>query len=147
MNVGDIRGLCWKAARLPLESFLGPDMDLSPTASKLDASLAWFPALADQAALTVLHRIGIGAVLERNARLAVHLRNALEAKGVGFRSFPEPHGSTIISVPVNDPDAVMARLRPANVIVSVRTGTIRLAVHFYNLEEELARVAELIAGR
>ncbi|MFP3461600.1 hypothetical protein R5O87_12175 [Arthrobacter globiformis] len=113
MNVGDIRGLCWKAARLPLESFLSPDMDLSLTASKLDASLGWFPALADQAALTVLHRIGIGVVLERNARLAIHLRNALEAKGVGIRSFPEPHGSTI----------------------------------FYNLEEELARVAELIAGR
>ena len=66
----------WKAARLPLESFLGPDMDLSPTASKLDASLAWFPALADQAALNVLRRFGIGAVLERNARLALHLQNA-----------------------------------------------------------------------
>jgi selenocysteine lyase/cysteine desulfurase len=137
----------WKAARLPLESFLGPDMDLSPTASKLDSSLAWFPALADQAALAVLHRFGIGPVLERNARLALYLRNALEAEGVSFRSFPEPHRSTIISVPVDDPDAVMARLRHANVVVSVRAGSIRLATHFYNLEEELVRVAELIAGR
>lgn len=137
----------WKAARLPLESFLGPDMDLSPTASKLDASLAWFPALADQAALAVLRRFGIGAVLERNARLALHLRNALEAEGVDFLSFPERHRSTIISVPVDDPDAVMARLRHANAVVSVRAGRIRLATHFYNLEEELDRVAELIAGR
>ncbi|WP_314193348.1 hypothetical protein [uncultured Arthrobacter sp.] len=92
----------WKAARLPLENFLGPAMDLSPTASKLDASLAWFPAR---------------------------------------------HRSSIVSVPVDDPDAVMARLREANVVVSVRAGRIRLATHFYNCEEELDRVAGLIAGR
>jgi selenocysteine lyase/cysteine desulfurase len=41
----------------------------------------------------------------------------------------------------------MVRLRRANVVVSVRAGRIRLATHFYNLEEELDRVAELIAGR
>ena len=29
----------WKAARKPLESFYGPAMDLSPTASQLDTSL------------------------------------------------------------------------------------------------------------
>ncbi|MBT2550157.1 aminotransferase class V-fold PLP-dependent enzyme [Arthrobacter sp. ISL-65] len=137
----------WKAARLPFESFLGPDMDLSPTASKLDASLAWFPALADQAGLAVLRRFGMGAVLERNARLALHLHNALETAGVRFQSFPAEHRSTIVSVPVGDPDAVMARLRSANVVVSLRAGRIRLATHFYNLEEELVRVAELIAGR
>lgn len=41
----------------------------------------------------------------------------------------------------------MARLRNANVIASVRAVRIRLASHFYNLEEELVRVAGLIAGR
>ena len=40
----------------------------------------------------------------------------------------------------------MARLRQANVVASVREGRIRLAIHFYNLEEELVRAAELIAG-
>jgi selenocysteine lyase/cysteine desulfurase len=136
----------WKAARMPFESFLGPAMDLSPTASKLDASLAWFPALADQAALRIFRRYGVSAVLERNARLALHLQAALEAEGISFRSFPAPHRSTIISVPVSDPDAVLARLRRANAVVSVRAGSIRLATHFYNLEEDLVRAAELIAG-
>ncbi|MDQ1058838.1 selenocysteine lyase/cysteine desulfurase [Arthrobacter globiformis] len=145
-DIAIVPAVSWKAARLPLESFLGTDMEPSPTASKLDASLAWFPALADQVALAVLRRFGIGTVLERNALLAVHLRNALEAEGVSFRSFPERQRSTIVSVPVDDPDAVMARLRRANVVVSVRAGRIRLATHFYNLEEELVRVAELIAG-
>jgi selenocysteine lyase/cysteine desulfurase len=49
---------------------------------------------------------------------------------------PSPSGS--------DADAVLARLRQANVVVSVRAGRIRLAVHFYNLDEEIDRVAELI---
>ncbi|MFC9332804.1 aminotransferase class V-fold PLP-dependent enzyme [Arthrobacter sp. NPDC057009] len=137
----------WKAAREPFESFLGPAMELSSTASKLDASLAWFPALADRAALAVIHGLGIGAILERNAQLARHLQSALEGEGVSYRLYPEKHRSTIISVPVSDADAVMARLQLANVVVSVRAGRIRLAPHFYNHEEELVRAAELIAGR
>ena len=38
----------------------------------------------------------------------------------------------------------MERFRQANVVASVREGRIRLAVHFYNVEEELDRVAQLI---
>ena len=134
----------WKAARNPAASFYGPAMDLSPTASKLDASLAWFPALAEQAALGTFRRFGIGALLDRNARLARRLQEALAAQGSAFRPFAEQHRSTIFSVPVADTEAVLARFRQANVVASVREGRIRLAVHFYNLDEELDRVAGLI---
>jgi selenocysteine lyase/cysteine desulfurase len=37
-----------------------------------------------------------------------------------------------------------ARFGAANVVASVRAGRVRLAVHFYNLEEEIDRVAELV---
>jgi cysteine desulfurase/selenocysteine lyase len=134
----------WKAARTPAESFYGPAMDLSPTASKLDASLAWFPALAEQAALGIFRQFGITALLDRNAQLAVRLQDALAAEGSAFRPFPDLHRSTIFSVSVRDTDTVMTRFRRDNVVASVRAGKIRLAVHFYNLEEELDRVAELI---
>ncbi len=134
----------WKAARTPAESFYGPAMDLSPTASKLDASLAWFPALAEQAALGIFRQFGITALLDRNAQLAVRLQDALAAEGSAFRPFPDRHRSTIFSVPVTDTEAVMARFRRDNVVASVRAGKIRLAVHFYNLEKEVDRVAELI---
>jgi selenocysteine lyase/cysteine desulfurase len=40
----------------------------------------------------------------------------------------------------------MARLRAANVVASIRAGRIRLSVHFYNLEAEIDRVAELIGN-
>jgi selenocysteine lyase/cysteine desulfurase len=134
----------WKAARNPTESFYGPDMDLSPTASKLDASLAWFPALAEQAALAVFGRFGITDLLDRNARLTGRLVEALAAQDSAFRPFPVEHRSTIVSVPVTETEAVLARLRQANVVASAREGRIRLAVHFYNFEEELDLVAELI---
>ena len=137
----------WKAARVPHESFYGPAMDLSPTASKLDTSLTWFAALAEQASLGIFRRFGAQALFDRNAHLSRHLHDALGARGSALRPFPEPHRSTIVSVPVKDTEAIMSRLGSANVVASVRAGNVRLAVHFYNLEDELDRVAELIEAR
>jgi selenocysteine lyase/cysteine desulfurase len=93
-------------------------MDLSPTASKLDTSLIWFAALAEQASLGLFQRFGIKAILERNAALSRRLLEALGARGA------------------------KVRLR---VVASMRAGRIRLAVHFYNLEEDIDRVAALLA--
>jgi len=136
----------WKAGRKPLESFYGPAMDLSPTASKLDASLAWFAALADQAALGLFQRFGIEAILDRNAQLSRRLFDALIANRSGLQPFPQAHRSTIVSVPVADAEATMARLRNAGVVASARAGRVRLALHFYNLEQDIDRVAGLLAG-
>ena len=135
----------WKAARTPSESFYGPTMDLSPTASKLDASLVWFAALAEQAALGIFRRFGTQAVLDRNAMLTARLHDALAAHGV-LHSVPGPHRSTIVSVPVDDTTAAVERLRAANVVASVPEGRVRLSVHFYNLEGEIDRVAELVSN-
>jgi cysteine desulfurase/selenocysteine lyase len=136
----------WKAARKPLESFYGPAMDLSPTASRFDTSLVWFAALAEQAALGIFSQFGIQALLDRNARLSQRLHDALVAHCPAVRPFPLRHRSTIVSVPVDDTEAVMTRLRTANVVASVRAGRVRLSVHFYNLEEEIDRVAELLGS-
>ena len=136
----------WKAARKPLESFYGPAMDLSPTASRLDTSLVWFAALAEQAAFGIFRQFGIQALLDRNAQLSQHLYDALGAHCPAVRPFPQRHRSTIVSVPVDDTEAAMTRLHTANVVASVRAGRVRLSVHFYNLEEELDRVAELLGS-
>ncbi|GAA1759350.1 hypothetical protein GCM10009712_04990 [Pseudarthrobacter sulfonivorans] len=134
----------WKAARKPAESFYGPAMDLSPTASKLDTSQAWFPAMAEKAALSIFSRFGTDALLERNSQLTLRLQDALSAQGLSFQHFPDQNRSTIVSVRVGDTDTVLARFHQANVRAAVRAGNIRLSVHFYNLEEEIDRVAELI---
>lgn len=137
----------WKAARKPAESFYGPAMDLSPTASKLDASLAWFPAMADQAGLGIFRRFGTSALLDLNARLARRLQDALMAESSDFRPFASENRSTIVAVSVRDTEAVLARFRRSNVVASVRAGRIRLSVHFYNSEEDLDRVALMIGRR
>jgi selenocysteine lyase/cysteine desulfurase len=136
----------WKAGRKPLESLYGPAMDLSPTASKLDTSLIWFAALAEQASLAIFRQFGIQAILDRNAQLSRRLHEALVAHGAGVRPFPMAHRSSIVSIPVADTDALLAKLHAANVIAAVRAGRVRLSVHFYNLEEEIDRVAALIAA-
>jgi selenocysteine lyase/cysteine desulfurase len=53
---------------------------------------------------------------------------------------------TIVSVPVRDTEAAMGRLRAAGVVASARAGRVRLAAHFYNLDEEIDQVAELLSG-
>jgi selenocysteine lyase/cysteine desulfurase len=135
----------WKAARKPLESFYGPAMDLATTASKLDTSLTWFAALADRAALGLFQRFGIAAILERNALLSRRLHDALLAHRPTMQLFPERHRSTIVSVPVADSSTAVVRLRDAGVIASARAGRVRLALHFYNCEEDIDRAAELVA--
>jgi len=59
--------------------------------------------------------------------------------------FTPENRSPIVSIPVNDPDGVMGRLRAANVVASLRAGAVRLSLHFYNLAEEIDRVVEIIA--
>jgi selenocysteine lyase/cysteine desulfurase len=136
----------WKATRKPLESFYGPGMDLSPTTSRLDGSLVWFAALADCAAFGLFERFGTGAILERNTALSRYLYDTLAERLPDARFLPEPHRSTIVSIPVADAGAAMTRLRAGGVVASMRAGRIRLSLHFYNLEREIDRAVELLAA-
>jgi cysteine desulfurase / selenocysteine lyase len=47
----------WKAGRVPLESFFGPAMDLSPTASRFDSPISWLAAIGNEAALLRLRDV------------------------------------------------------------------------------------------
>ena len=135
-----------RAARRPLEAFYGPTMELSETASKLDTSQAWFPALGDREALGVLHRFGVDGVLERNRRLTDHLYAVLTERRLVAHPFPVANRSPIVSVPVAEPEATTARLAAASVVVSVRAGRVRLSPHFYNTEADIDRAVGLLGS-
>ena len=60
----------WKAGRVPFESFFGPAMDLSPTASRFDNSISWLAAIGNEAALSVFDDFGADAIYARNRELA-----------------------------------------------------------------------------
>ena len=132
----------WKAGRDFMNSFYGPTMDLSPTASKLDTSLTWFAALGERAARRMFEQLGATQIFEHNRRLMRRLHERL-----GIRSTNEKIQSTIVSLAVADPDAVVRRLAEARVVAAVRVGRVRISVHLYNTEDDVDLVASLLSGK
>jgi selenocysteine lyase/cysteine desulfurase len=141
-------GAGWRAGRVPFDSFFGPEMDLSPTASRFDSSISWLAAIGNEAALSVFDDFGPGAIYARNAELTGQLRAALTALGWDPVDLPEQSRSTIVSVPLggSEPERVLAALSGQGVIGSARDGHLRLAVHFYNHEDDIGRLATALTS-
>ncbi len=137
----------WKAGRVPFESFFGPTMDLSPTASRFDNSISWLAAIGNAAALSVFDEFGPDAIYDRNRELADLLRVSLSDVGWAAFDLPEANRSSIVSVPLGDADpaGLVAELQRQGVVCSARDGNLRLAVHFYNHEDDIRQVADALA--
>ena len=133
----------WKAGRVPLESFFGPSMDLSPTASRFDNSISWLAAVGNEAALSVFDLFGVAAIYRRNRELAEGPRTSLAEAGWPPVDLPDVNRSTIVSVPLADtqPAHLLGELKRRGIICSARDGNLRLAVHFYNHEDDICRLA------
>ena len=138
----------WKAGRVPFESFFGPTMDLSATASRFDNSISWLAAVGNEAALSVFDAFGVDAIYERNRELATRLRSSLAEVGWPPVDLPEANRSTIVSVPLGGLDAtkLLAELRAQGVTCAARDGNLRLAVHFYNHEDDIERATRALGG-
>jgi cysteine desulfurase/selenocysteine lyase len=132
----------WKAGRVPFESFFGPVMDLSPTASRFDNSISWLAAIGNEAALSVFDAFGADAVYERNRGLAGALGASLSEAGWTPVDLPETNRSTIVSVPLGDtePAPLLADLGRRGIVCSARDGNLRLAIHFYNHEDDIEQL-------
>jgi selenocysteine lyase/cysteine desulfurase len=137
----------WKAGRDPFQSYFGPDMDLSPTASRFDNSISWVAAVGNEAALSVFDELGADAIYARNRELAATLRSALTAAAWTPVDLPDANRSTIVAVPMGDADParVIADLRARGVVGAARDGNLRLSVHFYNDEDDIARLVAALA--
>ena len=139
----------WKAGRVPIESFFGPTMELSPTASRFDSSISWLAAIGNEAALSVIERFGGEAIYARNRDLAVRLRTSLSETAPGWTpvELAESNRSPIVSVPMRgaEPGPLLAALKQRGVIASARDGNLRLAVHFYNHEDDIDQVCRALA--
>ena len=92
----------WRAGSVPFDSFFGPEMNLSATASRFDSSISWLAAIGSQAALAIFDDFGPGTVYARNRELATKLLAALTNIGWDPVDLPEQNRSTIISVPLGD---------------------------------------------
>ncbi|NCF28906.1 MAG: aminotransferase class V-fold PLP-dependent enzyme [Gammaproteobacteria bacterium] len=132
----------WKAGAVPLESFFGPEMRLSQTASRFDNSLNWLAAIGDEAALSLFDRFGIDTVFNRNAELVNLLRDRLAEIGQQPISLPPVNQSTIVAIPLDDtdPTTLLKHLKARDVVCRARDGNLRLAVHFYNNADDIDRL-------
>jgi cysteine desulfurase / selenocysteine lyase len=139
----------WKAGRVPFESFFGPTMDLSSTASRFDNSISWLAAVGNEAALAVFDAFGPDAVYARNRELAELLRASLAEIGWTPIDLPEANRSTIVSVPLgeSEPSELVAALRRGGVISSARDGNLRFAIHMYNHEDDIQQLADALPDR
>ena len=137
----------WKAGRDPFESFFGPAMDLSPTASRFDNSISWLAAIGNEAALSVFDDFGMDAIFIRNAQLADKLRESLAEIGRTPVDLPDANRSSNVSVPLggDDPAHLLAVLKQRGIVCSARDGNLRLAIHFYNHEDDIDRLTRALA--
>jgi cysteine desulfurase/selenocysteine lyase len=137
----------WKAGRIPFESYYGPAMDLSPTASRFDSSISWLAAIGDEAALSIFDEFGIDAVYARNRVLAELLRTSLSEVGWAPIPLPAANRSCIVAVPLVDrePAHVVAELRQRRIVCSVRDGNLRVSVHLYNHEDDIQQLTDALS--
>jgi len=136
----------WRAGAVPFDSFFGPDMELSTTASRFDSSISWLAAMGNDRALTLLQDFGFDAVHDRNHELTAALRVALADAGWDPLDLPERNRSTIVSVPISGSRAerLLAALAEHRVVGSVRGGNLRLSVHFYNHEDDIEHLLDAL---
>jgi len=132
----------WKAGAVPLESFFGPQMNLSATASRFDSSISWLAAIGNETALAVFDEFGPGNIYARNRELTAKLRAALAGAGWNPVDLPEPNQSTIVSVPLGGrhPARLLSALSGQGIVCAERDGNLRLSIHFYNHEDDIDRL-------
>src|SRR3954471_12643305 len=120
----------WKAGRVPYQSFFGPTMDLSPTASRFDSPISWLAAIGDEAAFAMIDDFGAEAIYARNRELEAMVRSGLAEAGWDPIELPEENRSTIVSVPLDDGEgtSLLAHLREQGVVAAVRDGNLRLSL-------------------
>ena len=138
----------WKAGAVPNQSFFGPEMRLSETASRFDESLGWLSAIGDEAAMSLFDRFGVDSIYAKNMELADLLRDRLSAAGWPAIALPPANRSSIVAIPLgdSDPASLVERLNSQGVICRARDGNLRLSVHFYNNFDDMDRLLAALHG-
>ncbi|MGI9145696.1 MAG: aminotransferase class V-fold PLP-dependent enzyme, partial [Chloroflexota bacterium] len=126
----------WRSASNPYAHYYGGPLDLAPNAARFDASLAWFSWAGAAVSLDLLCQWQTGGLLQHVADLSSRLAARLD--------LPAPT-SSIVSVPVEDAEAVRGSLSSAGIKAAVRAGSVRLSPHVYNTPEQIDSAASVLA--
>jgi selenocysteine lyase/cysteine desulfurase len=126
----------WRAADLPYGRYFHEELALGPGARRFDVSLAWHAWVGAKASIASLLEWQRAGVLDGVWTLARSL-----AAGAGLPGTP----STLVCVPVADPDGARVALAEAGVRASVRGNAVRLSVHVWNDDDDVRRTLALLA--
>jgi cysteine desulfurase / selenocysteine lyase len=134
------------------ESVIGPQHDynftLQPNAERFNiGSASPLGVLGLNAALGLLHEVGIPAISARILDLIDMLIGDLRERGYRIRSpFTHRHRSASVFVDLPDPPRAHERLRAAHVIAAQMPGGLRFSPHFYNSEHDILCVGEILGN-
>lgn len=125
------------------------DLTLKPDARRFEEAAPNYPGILGMgAAVNLLLRAGLPVVEETVLRLADRLREELPGRGyelVFTPSLPsERSGIVSFRHPRMVPAELHARLREAGVIIAQRGDFLRASAHYYNSDEDLDRLLEVL---
>ena len=133
------------------DSYFEYDLTLAPGARRFEESVvSLLDTAAFGAALEVLMEVGAGMVENRVLDLAARLGKGLAASGCEIvepwpRTRAESSGIVSFRKPGITAPAVLRDLGAAHVIARTHQDFVRLSPHFYNTEEEVDRVLDLLS--
>jgi cysteine desulfurase / selenocysteine lyase len=130
--------------------FIAPPIDLLPDARRFEAgSLNTNGIYGLRAAIDLILEIGLDTISERALRVAALLAEGLG--NIGWKVGAEgPVASPIVgATPPSVEKSLLwyhRRLEEEGIVTAPREGFLRFSPHFYNDEEEVARVLEVLRG-
>jgi len=128
----------WRSTTNPYGQYYGGPLNLASTAARFDVSLAWFPWAGAAESLKLLVDWQRDGLLQEVVGLARRLTD-----GLGVPA----SGGVVVSVPVEDAEAVREDLAAAGIKAAVRAGSVRLSPHVYNTAQQIDRAASALARR
>ncbi|MGH7760873.1 MAG: aminotransferase class V-fold PLP-dependent enzyme [Candidatus Dormibacteraceae bacterium] len=133
------------------DSYFAYDLTFAPTAHRFEESvISLLDTAAFGAALELLLEVGAEVIEASVVRLAARLAEGLDRYGCEIvepwpRSRVESSGIVSFRKPGTSAAAVRRELTAAHVIARTHQDFVRLSPHFYNTEEEVDRVLEVMS--
>jgi selenocysteine lyase/cysteine desulfurase len=125
----------WHGAPDKWTRFFGGPLTLAEDASRFDVSLAWLPWAATVESVRLIAAWCRDGTLAEPLELAARLALALGQ---------EPTGSSLVCVPIADPEPVREALEAAGIRAAVRGDAIRFSLHVWNDTDDVDRAVDAI---